>query len=119
SGRTAVDDGFGGNGGGAVQLSVGGTLTMLPYSTVAAFGGGGLGGTGGQRIAGGGGGSGGAVLLEANLLSLAALSAVTANGGAGGEGSGDVITGGDGDDGYPRLTLRATCNDNGYGGNGG
>ena len=119
-GRASQGSGRGGHGGGAIQLSVGGTLTVDWGATISAHGEGGKGGLANQRIGGGGGGSGGAILLEATRLELNAGAAVVANGGAGGEGSGS-LDGGDGQHGQ-RSTLRAmplslTCGGNG--GNGG
>lgn len=74
----------GGEGGGAIQLTVAGTLTL--GGRIGAPGGGG-GGAPANGNGGGGGGSGGAVLLEANVLTLQNSARVTANGGGGGEGS--------------------------------
>jgi hypothetical protein len=77
------DGGPPGAGGGALQLSVSGTLRVS--GAVAAAGGGGRShdeyGDGG-----GGGGSGGALLLEATRLELIAGGWLTANGGGGGQG---------------------------------
>lgn len=119
-GRASQGSGRGGHGGGALQLTAGGRLTLTPGATVSAHGEGGRGGLANQRIGGGGGGSGGAILLEAMRLEVNAGAAVVANGGAGGEGSG-ITDGGDGQHGQ-RSSLRAiplslTCGGNG--GNGG
>ncbi len=71
-----------GAGGGAVQISVQGSLTV--DGTIATGGGGGNGGVG---AGGGGGGSGGMVLLEAGTR-IDGIGFLTANGGAGGGGGG-------------------------------
>ncbi|MFY0571887.1 putative metal-binding motif-containing protein [Archangium lansingense] len=87
--------GVGGNGGGALQISVAGTLTLRGVVTVS-----GAGGKGGGRppapatppsnsaAGGGGGGSGGLLVLEADDLVVDPSARITANGGAGGEGAG-------------------------------
>jgi hypothetical protein len=116
-GRSAQRAGVGGRGGGALQLSVGGALTIEWGGTVSAQGEGGRGGLGLQRTGGGGGGSGGALFLEAARLTLSAGAAVVANGGAGGEGSG-FTTGADGPGGQ-RSTQRALSFSLSCGGNGG
>ncbi len=72
-----------GLGGGALQLIVADTLTMMG-GVVTASGGGGAAGTGDNEGAGGGG-SGGTVIIEARNINLTG-GAVTANGGGGGEG---------------------------------
>ena len=81
------DTGFtpGGFGGGAIQLSVAGTLTIS--SVVSTSGQGGIGATGGGDPGGGGGGSGGVVTLQAQRLVVTGNGRVTANGGAGGGGA--------------------------------
>jgi hypothetical protein len=86
-GPTSVDRG--GVGGGAIQISVAGHLTVAGR-----IGSPGYGGTGGNSQnnangAAGGGGSGGGVLLEAWQMEFLAGGWVTANGGGGGEGDGD------------------------------
>ncbi|WNG29297.1 hypothetical protein F0U62_38870 [Cystobacter fuscus] len=93
SGGGNNEAGQGGVGGGAVQISVAGTLTV--NQRVSASGGGGRGGQGlpnGPAGGGGGGGSGGQVLLEAHQLNLSNSSRLTANGGGGGEGGGYLST---------------------------
>lgn len=81
-----TNQGLGGRGGGALQLTVGGILRI--EGDVSANGGGGQGGRSDLRTGGGGGGSGGAILLEAQRLVSTLYGNVTANGGGGGEGSG-------------------------------
>lgn len=71
---------FGGAGGGALQLSAAGTLTLA--GRVTAHGGGARAPIGNGRQ-GSGGGSGGAVWLEASLVRVPATGGVYANGGAG------------------------------------
>lgn len=72
-----------GTGGGAIQLIVSGSVTMVG-GVVTASGGGGAPGTA-DFEGGGGGGSGGLVMIEANSINLTG-GAVTANGGGGGQG---------------------------------
>lgn len=74
---------FGGAGGGAIQLSVAGTLSVS--GTIAAGGG------GGQRAllledGGAGGGSGGAIFLEAESVASTTAAWISVNGGGGGGG---------------------------------
>ncbi len=76
-----------GRGGGALQLSVAGTLTLS--GDIAASGSGGLGGNANQG--GGGGGSGGAILLEGKRVVASGL--LLTNGGGGGEGGGETFAG--------------------------
>jgi len=107
-----------GAGGGAIQLSTPGSITVLVDGQLLAGGGGGGGGvncmqTGMNWGAGAGGGSGGAIVLQGFMVVVAGT--VAANGGAGGSGAGDpsgvgttVGTRGiDGLDGLPSA-LRAT-----------
>ncbi|MHB8879690.1 MAG: hypothetical protein ACYC8T_38870 [Myxococcaceae bacterium] len=79
-----------GAGGGGVQLSVAGTLSIT--GRISAGGGGGGPADSTRHGAGSGGGSGGVVLLEGDVLSLGGAK-VTANGGAGGGGKSE-LTGG-------------------------
>jgi hypothetical protein len=108
--------GAGGAGGGAVQLSVAGTLRVA--STLSVSGGGGRGGSGSSNSdnegGGGGGGSGGGLLLEAFRLELTDGARLTANGGSGAEG-GDAQNrrGSDGEDGRHQVKDPATCPDTG------
>lgn len=106
----------GGNGGGSVQLTVAGTLSVSGIIT--APGRGGLGGdTGGEG--GAGGGSGGAILLEALTLTLNASSVLAANGGGGGEG-GSLFQGEDGANGTESgAQAQGGADGNLFGGNGG
>jgi hypothetical protein len=96
SGRT--DSSFipGGVGGGAVQLSVSGSLTV--NAAVSVSGQGGNPATGGGDPGGGGGGSGGALVLQARQLTVTANAKLTSNGGAGGGGAqgGTATRGSDG-----------------------
>jgi hypothetical protein len=96
----------GGAGGGALQLSVAGTLRIA--GTIAAAGGGGTAGTD-YGDGGGGGGSGGALLLEAGRIELQSEGWITANGGGGGEGHSWLrrYTGEPGVDGAHRSALAA------------
>lgn len=87
-GRATSMWGFGGAGGGAVQLTSAGQVLLNGGAYVTASGSGGRGGQADQRIGGGGGGSGGGILIEAQRIQLNGSSFLTANGGAGGEGSG-------------------------------
>jgi hypothetical protein len=92
SGGAGADNGGpqtnGGMGGGAVQISAAGTLTLS--GVVHACGSGG-GGSTVDNGGGGGGGSGGAILLEGGAVSIAMSSLLLTNGGGGGEGSGAGI----------------------------
>lgn len=81
-----------GAGGGAIQLSTPGSITVLVDGQLVAGGGGGGGGvncmqTGMNWGAGAGGGSGGAIVLQGFMVVVAGT--VAANGGAGGSGAGD------------------------------
>ncbi|HEX5745222.1 MAG TPA: putative metal-binding motif-containing protein [Archangium sp.] len=86
-GITGTTPGAGGRGGGSLQLSVAGTLTLASVVSVSGAGGGGGDSTVNNAAGGGGGGSGGMLVLEARNLVVEASARVTANGGAGGEGS--------------------------------
>lgn len=101
-------------GGGAVQVSVAGTLTAS--GTVRANGATGGIECGGQS-AGGGGGSGGAILMEANVMVANGVT-VQATGGRGGNGNGGSGGNGSTTAGSPNGTAGATDND-GAGGGGG
>jgi hypothetical protein len=82
---------FGGAGGGALQFTVAGTLTVDGILSVS--GAGGQGGTLGGALddnGGGGAGSGGALFLEARALDLLGNARLISNGGAGGGGRQDV-----------------------------
>jgi hypothetical protein len=114
--------GDGGMGGGALQLTVAGTLTVGDGGILTVSGAGGLGGTG-DRSGGGGGGSGGTLFLEASDLVLVNC-ALTANGGGGGQGGkssgGSQVRGAAGDDGSPDSGIPASGGaSNSAGGSGG
>jgi hypothetical protein len=87
SGGGGPTPGDGGVGGGALQLTVMGALTVGDGGVLSVSGAGGLGGYL-DHSAAGGGGSGGTLLLEARQLVLLNC-ALTANGGGGGEGGKD------------------------------
>jgi hypothetical protein len=115
--------GAGGLGGGALQVSVTGTLHVSDTGVVSASGGGGRAGTR-RRTGGGGGGSGGAVLLEANLIELRPGSWVTVNGGSG-AGGGESLGPCNGAGGRDGVATRSTptpggpgCSGSGDGGAG-
>ncbi len=111
----------GGQGGGAVQVSVSGKLTVR--GVISALGNGGRSAQV-RRGGGGGGGSGGAVLLEANSIRFEA-SKVVANGGGGGAGAVNENYGGSGtagqvnDEPAPGGTSTVLVGKDGYGGRGG
>jgi hypothetical protein len=113
-----------GAGGGAVQLSVAGALTVS--GNIAASGAGGPAGTNASsnpNSGGGGacgGGSGGGILLEGRTVNLATGSLLT-NGGAGGEGGTLTALGNDGASGSTSNATPAAGGDfgNQYGGKGG
>jgi hypothetical protein len=106
-----------GGGGGAMQLSVAGTLTLT--GVLRAAGGGGAPGAAAQG-GGGGGGSGGAILIEAQTLAIDPAAVIAANGGAGGGGQAlttlDSTPGGDGN---PSTTPATGGNGASSGGDGG
>ncbi|WP_158501693.1 hypothetical protein [Vitiosangium sp. GDMCC 1.1324] len=102
--------GAGGAGGGSLQLSVAGTLTLREVVSVSGAGGKGGRAATGSATGGGGGGSGGMLVLEADNLVVEAGARLTANGGAGGEGSselGALFHGNDGADGSTGTAARA------------
>jgi hypothetical protein len=115
--KTSVGDG--GGGGGAVQISVLGTLDIS--GKILATGGGGAAGEDGGGGSGGGG-SGGAILLEAGAFTINASAVISANGGGGGAGQpypldADSSTGGE--DGHAAAVVAAGGIAIGIGGNGG
>jgi len=125
NGWTSVDDlRWGGAGGGAIQISAAGDLTVGATGVIDAGGGGGSTSTGGED-GGGGGGSGGGILLQA--VTLAVTGAVVANGGGGAEGmdtdsgNGSATPGQDGrpDDIAALGGSSAPTELGGHGGNGG
>jgi hypothetical protein len=88
-GASNVDGyGYGGPGGGAIQISTPAVISILPGGAVESGGWGGWGGDGGVNYGGGGGGggSGGAILLEGGTIQVSPGGIVAANGGAGGGG---------------------------------
>ncbi|MEW5741558.1 MAG: hypothetical protein AB1938_21755 [Myxococcota bacterium] len=111
--------GDGGLGGGALQLTVSGLLTVGDGGVLTVSGAGGLGGSG-DTSGGGGGGSGGTLLLEANRVNLVNC-ALTANGGGGGQGGkgpvGAPVAGGNGEDG--RTASATAANGGNIGGTAG
>jgi hypothetical protein len=81
-----VAGGTGGNGGGAVQLSAKGTLTVGGLITVNGDGGLGGGFSGSVFYGGGGGGAAGSVFLEGRSVTVTSTASVCAVGGGGGQG---------------------------------
>ncbi len=80
-GNGSGGDYFGGSGGGALQITVSGTLTLGATAVISAAGGGGT-NSGGDN-SGSGGGSGGAILIEASSMDVSAAQGIRAHGGAG------------------------------------
>jgi hypothetical protein len=109
-GRGGNQSGMAAQGGGGVQISASGTMTIS--GTIAAPGSGGRGG--GPGAAGNGGGSGGVVVLEASELTISG-GAITANGGGGGEGGGTIVDGQDGFDGFTESAAGAPGGTSGMG----
>jgi hypothetical protein len=93
SGGPVADGSFGGHGGGALQISACGKITVADKAWMNASGGGGLSThtANPSPSGGGGGGSGGTLLLEARDLSITGF--LVANGGGGAEGSTAQING--------------------------
>ena len=85
AGGAGADDSnaAGGDAGGALQISVGGRLTVAADAIIDASGRGGFGAIG-PYGGGGGGGSGGGLLLEAAVISIAGIVGVPGGGGGGG-----------------------------------
>jgi hypothetical protein len=106
----------GGPGGGAIQLSAAGTLSI--NGVVTTPGQGGNGNAANSNNGGGGGGSGGGILLEGNTVDVTTLGRLTANGGGGGAGS-DNQTAGPGTDGSETTATPAAGGADGSGANGG
>jgi hypothetical protein len=113
--------GDGGVGGGALQLTVMGDLTVGVGGVLTVSGAGGIGGFQ-DKSGGGGGGSGGTLLLEARSITLVNC-ALTANGGGGGEGgkNGQPVgqTGADGSRTTATPALGGSMTGRPNGGNGG
>jgi hypothetical protein len=84
------DNAKGGYGGGALQISVSGTLSVASDAVITAAGGGAQKSAAddneGDEDGGAGGGSGGAILLEASSVQIESGAWLTANGGGGSEG---------------------------------
>lgn len=116
--------GRGGPGGGAIQISALGKISVSSTGGIYVGGGGGSGGckdSGGNDAytGGGGGGAGGTVVLESVAgVELAALSLIAAGGGGGGEGGEGGKNGTDGQPG-PYGIIAATGGNGGNGGDGG
>ncbi len=112
------DTAVGGGAGGALQISVSGTLQV--NGRLLAAGGGGEGGT--FNSGGAGGGSGGAIFVESNTLTVAASGVIAANGGGGGQADTNGGLGQNGQDGQASSTparggqSTSFCTE--YGGNG-
>ncbi len=96
AGGGGISGGAGGLGGGALQISAVGLVTI--DGLVTAFGHGGGGPIFSQNGGGGGGGSGGALLFEGQTVTLGSNAGGVANGGGGGEGGslGSASAGSDG-----------------------
>ncbi|ADO74376.1 uncharacterized protein STAUR_6619 [Stigmatella aurantiaca DW4/3-1] len=113
--------GKGGAGGGAIQISVAGTLSAGAWVTASGGGGGGGEKADYQAGGGGGGGSGGQVLLEASRLVLSSGVRLTSNGGGAGGGGENANPGAKGEDGPRSSDVQANGGAGGgsFGGNGG
>jgi hypothetical protein len=98
--------GFPGAGGGAIQISAAGMLSISATGIVTVSGGGGLKGAD-PHDGGGGGGSGGALLLEGAAVEGVSGSWATANGGGGASGSGSASGGNHGTDGFTASGVNA------------
>jgi len=98
--NTGPTNGWGGAGGGGLQLVAAGTITV---NGVVMSAGGGARGTNTDQAGGGGAGSGGGILFEA-AGTIDVSGVVAANGGGGGEGTyGGTYPGANGEDGHPVL----------------
>ncbi len=117
AGSSMTSYGFGGHGGGALQLSVRNQLVIATTGIVVASGGGGGGGrfANGSGGGGAGGGTGGGILIEAPVV--AASGKIFANGGGGGGGAGNPLAGNSGAPG--QESLQPAQGGSGDGGNGG
>jgi hypothetical protein len=91
-----------GEGGGAVQISATGKVTVRGFISAPGLGGGG--GASGN-IGGGGGGSGGAILLEADEVAVTSSARLTANGGGGGAGGTSTTAGSNGQPGSSSSSI--------------
>lgn len=110
-GPGGTTQGAGGAGGGALQVSVAGRLTLRSGVTVSGAAGKGGTAASNKTAGGGGGGSGGMLVVEADQLVVEANARLTANGGGGGEGASDpgasVFAGNTGEDGHTVDASRA------------
>ncbi|QRK10161.1 hypothetical protein JQX13_08715 [Archangium violaceum] len=124
-GPNPTTPGVGGAGGGSLQLSVAGRLTLRNVVTVSGAGGKGGTAANSKTASGGGGGSGGMLVLEADQVVVEAPAILTANGGGGGEGASifgsTSYNGRNGSDGSTSGNTRALGGAGGgdYGGDGG
>jgi hypothetical protein len=112
--------GLRGAGGGAVQISAGGPLTIR--GRISAGGGGGGGGfaRGTHGSGGAGAGAGGAILLEAPTILIQGAAMLDANGGGGGGGATRLVDGSAGEDGRAETpALGGAPGSGGGGGSGG
>ena len=112
--------GIGGNGGGAVYLVAGNTITLMPSGAINASG---AGATGGGHYSGGaGGGSGGMIALHAASIAASAGATLVANGGGAASGTDVNANGADGAEPSPSAATApakgGTLGGNGNGGNG-
>ena len=124
AGLCSIDQGRGGAGGGALQISTAGKIVVGAFGGIDVGGGGGTGGCksggGDKRTGGGGGGAGGLVFLEAVEGITIALGATLEASGGGGGGGGSGSPGGDGQDGpYPIGTASGGSGNGGGSGSGG
>jgi hypothetical protein len=106
---------LGGAGGGSIQFSVAGTLSIS--GTVRANGGIGVAGCASEG-GGGGGGSGGGILLEGSTVTSSASAVVQANGGKGGDGASGGVGGRGGTGTLTPLKGDNSSTDGGGGGGG-
>ena len=121
--------GTGGFGGGALQISAVGKITISSTGVIDAGGGAGLGGCkeglpDDHLTGGGGGGAGGLVVLESTTaIDLQLGGEIAAGGGGGGEGGSTLDHGADGESGLSQSAsisaMGGTGNGGGAGGNGG
>lgn len=103
-GRPDKQGSLGGAGGGALQVSVKGTLKLS--GTVSASGMGGA-PADDETSGGGGGGSGGTVILEGAGIEVSSTARLTSNGGGGGGGNKNGSIAGPGADGSTTLPVQA------------
>jgi hypothetical protein len=114
---TSPTRGKGGFGGGALQISAVGQITLASTGVIDAGGGAGLGGCKSAApddviTGGGGGGAGGMVVLESPTgVELKGGAEIAAGGGAGGEGGSASDPGQDGESGISQQARAARCPD--------